>query len=180
VERGDASRFACLEGPPGAARGSRGGREGPMLSLLSPCLTSPDGLLPGACGGRVWMGRGWRGSWSWHTLPRTRTRCLETSLPWSLEASEWVRHCTGAPQPLKDGASGKPAKASDYEAPLPEQTLQQSLACQKRVRPSKPRALMARVPARPRLLAGTPALTSRGFVGEDFARVAEFFDRAVE
>lgn len=28
--------------------------------------------------------------------------------------------------------------------------------------------------------AGTPALTSRGFVEEDFGKVAEFFDRAVK
>lgn len=28
--------------------------------------------------------------------------------------------------------------------------------------------------------AGTPALTSRGFVEEDFAKVADFFDAAVK
>lgn len=29
------------------------------------------------------------------------------------------------------------------------------------------------------LFSGTPALTSRGFVEEDFAKVAEYFDKAV-
>ena len=30
------------------------------------------------------------------------------------------------------------------------------------------------------LLTGTPALTSRGFIEEDFAKVAEYFDLAVK
>lgn len=32
----------------------------------------------------------------------------------------------------------------------------------------------------PYAISGTPALTSRGFVEEDFAKVAEFFDAAVK